>query len=55
MWISFTGTQKLVNLASAPLMEMVMRQESKHPMRTDMKLWKEHRDQRGFSYGIFTT
>ncbi|XP_004576881.2 sterol 26-hydroxylase, mitochondrial [Ochotona princeps] len=55
MWITSTGTQKMVNLASAPLVEMVMRQESKHPMRADMRLWKEHRDQRGFSYGLFTT
>ena len=44
-----------VNLASAPLLEQVMRQEGKYPVRDDMKLWKEHRDQQGLSYGPFTT
>ena len=55
MWINRVGPQMHVNLASAPLLEQVMRQEGKYPVRDDMKLWKEHRDQQGLSYGPFTT
>ncbi|XP_007957652.1 sterol 26-hydroxylase, mitochondrial [Orycteropus afer afer] len=55
MWMTRVGSQSHVNLASAQLLEEVMRQEGKYPMRNDMALWKEHRDQQGLSYGIFTT
>ncbi|XP_006867877.1 PREDICTED: sterol 26-hydroxylase, mitochondrial-like [Chrysochloris asiatica] len=54
MWITYLGPQLHVNLASAPLLEQVMRQEDKYPVRSDMALWKEHRDQQGLSYGPFT-
>ncbi|MXQ79268.1 hypothetical protein E5288_WYG000516 [Bos mutus] len=55
IWINRVGPQMHVHLASAPLLEQVMRQEGKYPVRDDMKLWKEHRDQQGLSYGPFTT
>ncbi|KAM6178403.1 sterol 26-hydroxylase, mitochondrial [Rhynchocyon petersi] len=55
IWITHIGSQSYVNLASAPLLEQVMRQEGKYPMRNDMALWKEHRDQQGLCYGPFTT
>ncbi|XP_036109612.1 sterol 26-hydroxylase, mitochondrial isoform X1 [Molossus molossus] len=55
MWISRVGPQTHVNLASAPLLEQVMRQEGKYPVRNDMDLWKEHRDLQGLPYGPFTT
>ncbi|XP_012859809.1 sterol 26-hydroxylase, mitochondrial isoform X1 [Echinops telfairi] len=55
MWINYLGPQLHVNLASAPLVEQVMRQEGKYPIRNDMALWKEHRDQKGLSYGPFTS
>ncbi|XP_037706239.1 sterol 26-hydroxylase, mitochondrial-like [Choloepus didactylus] len=55
MWISNRDPHIHVNLASAPLLEQVMRQEGKYPMRHDMVQWKEHRDQRGLAYGPFTT
>ncbi|XP_008057052.2 sterol 26-hydroxylase, mitochondrial [Carlito syrichta] len=55
MWISHLGPKKHVNLASAPLLEQVMRQEGKYPVRNDMEQWKEHRDQHGLAYGPFTT
>lgn len=55
MWLSSFGSQTLVNLASAPLVEKVMRQEGKYPVRDHMELWKEHRDHQGLSYGPFTT
>lgn len=54
MWITYTGPQRQVNLASAPLLEQVMRQEEKYPVRNDMELWKEHRDLHGLAYGPFT-
>ncbi|KAK2108468.1 hypothetical protein P7K49_013633 [Saguinus oedipus] len=55
MWISNMGPQMHVNLASAPLVEQVMRQEGKYPVRNDMELWKEHRDLQDLTYGPFTT
>lgn len=55
MWMSYLGPQMHVNLASAPLLEQVMRQEGKYPVRNDMELWKEHRDLHDLTYGPFTT
>ncbi|XP_032493862.1 sterol 26-hydroxylase, mitochondrial isoform X1 [Phocoena sinus] len=55
IWINRLGPQIHVNLASAPLLEQVMRQEGKYPVRNDMELWREHRDQQGLTYGPFTT
>ncbi|XP_024899090.1 sterol 26-hydroxylase, mitochondrial isoform X2 [Pteropus alecto] len=54
MWINRIGSQTYVHLASAPLLEQVMRQEGKYPIRDDMDLWKDHRDQQGLAYGPFT-
>ncbi|KAG8432277.1 hypothetical protein GDO86_016790 [Hymenochirus boettgeri] len=36
------------------MLETVLRQEGKYPMRTDMEFWKEHRRQRGFGFGPLT-
>ncbi|XP_010986642.1 sterol 26-hydroxylase, mitochondrial [Camelus dromedarius] len=55
IWANRLGPQIHVHLASAPLLEQVMRQEGKYPIRNDMELWKEHRDQQGLTYGPFTT
>lgn len=55
IWTSTTGPQLLVNLASAPLLEQVMRQEDKYPTRDSMELWKAHRDHQSLPYGLFTT
>ncbi|XP_048200695.1 sterol 26-hydroxylase, mitochondrial [Perognathus longimembris pacificus] len=55
MWLSSLGSQTMVNLATASLIEQVMRQEDKHPIRDYMDLWKEHRDVQGLAYGVFTT
>ncbi|XP_043848182.1 sterol 26-hydroxylase, mitochondrial [Dromiciops gliroides] len=54
MWKTVSGPYTNVNLASPSLMEQLMRQEGKLPMRSDMALWKEHRDIRGLTYGPFT-
>lgn len=55
MWTTTLGTYTNVNLASAPLLEQVMRQEGKYPIRDHMEQWKEHRDHKGLTYGIFIT
>ncbi|XP_072473910.1 sterol 26-hydroxylase, mitochondrial [Notamacropus eugenii] len=55
MWKTVLGSNSAVNLASPSLMEQLMRQEGKYPIRDDMALWKEHRDTRGLTYGPFTT
>ncbi|XP_051839495.1 sterol 26-hydroxylase, mitochondrial [Antechinus flavipes] len=54
IWKTVIGPYTNVNLASPSLIEQLMRQEGKHPLRSDMALWKEHRDIRGYSYGPFT-
>ncbi|KAM4836492.1 sterol 26-hydroxylase, mitochondrial isoform 2-T2 [Thomomys bottae] len=54
MWISYLGSQFFVNVASPSLMEQVMRQEDKYPIRDYMHLWKEHRDIQDLAYGVFT-
>ncbi|XP_028914266.1 sterol 26-hydroxylase, mitochondrial [Ornithorhynchus anatinus] len=54
LWRSQTGPYTNVNLASAALAEELLRQEGRFPMRSDMALWKEHRQSRGLAYGPFT-
>ncbi|XP_043936917.1 sterol 26-hydroxylase, mitochondrial-like isoform X2 [Protopterus annectens] len=54
IWKSTFGPYTNINIASAELIEEVLRQEGKYPMRCDMALWREHRDERGFTYGPFT-
>ncbi|XP_014595925.1 sterol 26-hydroxylase, mitochondrial isoform X2 [Equus caballus] len=55
IWITHLGLRSYINLASAPLLEQVMRQEGKYPVRDYMELWKAHRDLHGLAYGPFTT
>ncbi|XP_004469603.1 sterol 26-hydroxylase, mitochondrial-like [Dasypus novemcinctus] len=55
IWVSSLGPYIHVSLASAQLLEQVLRQEDKYPIRNDMEQWKAHRDQRGLAYGPFTT
>uniref|UniRef100_A0A8C5HEG8 Sterol 26-hydroxylase, mitochondrial n=1 Tax=Gouania willdenowi TaxID=441366 RepID=A0A8C5HEG8_GOUWI len=43
-----------VCVSSPELLEEVLRKEEKFPCRTDMAIWKEFRDMKGFGYGPFT-
>uniref|UniRef100_A0A8C3SH68 Uncharacterized protein n=1 Tax=Chelydra serpentina TaxID=8475 RepID=A0A8C3SH68_CHESE len=54
MWKSTFGKYKNVNIGSPEILEQLLRQEGKYPMRSDMALWKEHRDIRQLPYGPFT-
>ncbi|XP_043360718.1 sterol 26-hydroxylase, mitochondrial isoform X2 [Dermochelys coriacea] len=54
MWKSTFGKYKNVNIGSPEILEQLLRQEEKYPVRSDMTLWKEHRDTRQLSYGLFT-
>ncbi|KAK7877930.1 hypothetical protein WMY93_031406 [Mugilogobius chulae] len=45
---------RTVALASAELLEEVLRRDEKFPVRGDMSLWKEYRDTQGIGYGPFT-
>ncbi|XP_075141807.1 sterol 26-hydroxylase, mitochondrial-like [Leptodactylus fuscus] len=54
IWVTNIGGQRMVCIASPQLLETLLKQEGKYPMRTDMNLWKSHRDQKGYSYGPLT-
>ncbi|KAG9328528.1 hypothetical protein JZ751_013435 [Albula glossodonta] len=46
------GPFDVVNVASPELIEQVIRQEGRYPVRTDLPHWKEYRDMRGQAYGL---
>ncbi|XP_015686566.1 sterol 26-hydroxylase, mitochondrial-like, partial [Protobothrops mucrosquamatus] len=54
MWKSVYGPYFNINIGSPEILEELLRQEGKYPIRSDMVLWKEHRDVRHLSYGPFT-
>ncbi|KAL4635625.1 hypothetical protein GN956_G13456 [Arapaima gigas] len=43
-----------IAIASAELMEEILRKDAKFPSRGDMTIWTEYRDMRGIGYGPFT-
>ncbi|XP_030066096.1 sterol 26-hydroxylase, mitochondrial [Microcaecilia unicolor] len=52
IWRSRFGHYNIINVASAELIEQVVRQEGKYPVRSDLPHWREYRDMRGQAYGI---
>lgn len=54
IWKSTFGHYRNINIGSPVVLEQLLRQEGKYPMRSDMALWKEHRDTRHLPYGPFT-
>ncbi|KAL0963999.1 hypothetical protein UPYG_G00316290 [Umbra pygmaea] len=54
LWKSKYGPLVIVNVASAELIEQVLRQEGRHPLRTDMPHWRSYRQLRNHAYGPLT-
>ncbi|XP_068102145.1 sterol 26-hydroxylase, mitochondrial-like [Hyperolius riggenbachi] len=54
MWKSTVAEVQFVNIASPELLEALLKQEDKYPMRADMAKWRRHRDLKGHSYGPLT-
>ncbi|KAL2081019.1 hypothetical protein ACEWY4_022872 [Coilia grayii] len=54
LWRSKYGPLVIVNVASAELIEQMLRQEGRHPIRTDMPHWRGYRELRNHAYGPLT-
>ncbi|KAK2840109.1 hypothetical protein Q5P01_013849 [Channa striata] len=54
LWKSKYGPLVVVNVASAELIEQVLRQEGRHPIRTDMPHWRSYRELRNQAHGPLT-
>ncbi|XP_007227997.3 cytochrome P450 [Astyanax mexicanus] len=54
LWKSKYGPLVIVNVATAELIEQVLRQEGRHPIRTDMPHWRTYREIRKHAYGPLT-
>lgn len=54
LWKSKFGPIVVVNVASAELIEQVLRQEGRLPVRTDMPHWRTYRELRNQAQGPLT-
>ncbi|XP_069588839.1 sterol 26-hydroxylase, mitochondrial-like [Ranitomeya imitator] len=53
-WKSQIGHFKMVNIADPAILEIMVRQEGKYPIRNEIDLWRLHREIRNVSYGPFS-
>ncbi|XP_059503531.1 sterol 26-hydroxylase, mitochondrial [Stegostoma tigrinum] len=51
IWKTKFGPITVINVATANLIEQVLRQEGKYPVRSQMPHWREYRELRGKAYG----
>lgn len=51
IWKSKLGPISVINVASADLIEAILRQEGRYPTRAYMPHWREYRELRGHAYG----
>ncbi|KAM3608172.1 uncharacterized protein V6R79_020422 [Siganus canaliculatus] len=54
IWKSTYGPMVVVNVASAELIEQMLRQEGRLPVRTDMPHWRSYRELRNQAHGPLT-
>ncbi|XP_067385750.1 25-hydroxyvitamin D-1 alpha hydroxylase, mitochondrial [Emydura macquarii macquarii] len=54
VWKASFGPILTVHVAEPSLIEQVLRQEGKHPSRSDLSSWKDYRLCRGHAYGLLT-
>uniref|UniRef100_A0A8C0GW79 Cytochrome P450 family 27 subfamily B member 1 n=1 Tax=Chelonoidis abingdonii TaxID=106734 RepID=A0A8C0GW79_CHEAB len=54
VWKASFGPILTVHVAEPSLIEQVLRQEGKHPIRSDLSSWKDYRVCRGHAYGLLT-
>ncbi|KAJ3603309.1 hypothetical protein NHX12_031051 [Muraenolepis orangiensis] len=55
MWKASFGPILTVHVAEASLIEQILRQEGRHPMRSDLSSWKDYRKLRDHDYGLLTS
>ncbi|XP_069792015.1 cytochrome P450 isoform X2 [Narcine bancroftii] len=51
IWRSRFGPLSVINVASVDMIESILRQEGKYPIRSYMPHWREYRELRGKTYG----
>lgn len=51
IWKSSFGELSVINVADSDMIEEVLRQEGKYPIRAYMPHWREYRELRGHAYG----
>ncbi len=54
LWVSKYGPLVVVNVASAELIEQVLRQEGRLPVRSEVPHWRIYRELRNQSHGPLT-
>uniref|UniRef100_A0A8C5FBL2 25-hydroxyvitamin D-1 alpha hydroxylase, mitochondrial n=1 Tax=Gadus morhua TaxID=8049 RepID=A0A8C5FBL2_GADMO len=55
VWKASFGPILTVHVAEPSLIEQILRQEGRHPMRSDLSSWKDFRKLRDHGYGLLTS